>query len=190
MKKVIQLRGTNATGKTTAVRQFIGHGSFSILEIKVGGNDVEYCYDKERNIVVLGRYDDRECGGIDGRIKSVGALNDSIVKVLREVGPEHLIFEGVVYGLTFKFAYELNFVCDKLGYHYTGLCLTPPLDDALMRLYQRNGGKEINVEHLQNRYFSSIRAYNKLKANGVDVKMINTSAIPKKDMYRIIEDEL
>ena len=66
--KVIQLRGTNATGKTTAIRQFIEKGEFEIGTINVQGLTIEFHEEKKRGIIILGRYDLSTTGGIDGRI--------------------------------------------------------------------------------------------------------------------------
>lgn len=82
MRKIIQLRGTNATGKTTACRQFIQSGQFTVRSVPVYGKYIEYHYDEQRKIAVVGRYDQRECGGVDGYIKNKNFLRDS--KCLRE----------------------------------------------------------------------------------------------------------
>lgn len=190
MKKIIQLRGTNATGKTTACRQFVQSGHFCVRSVPVHGKDIEYHYDDERKIAVVGRYDQRECGGVDGYIKNKNFLRDSIVKIIKKERPDALIFEGVMYGVTFKFGAEIDIVSKKLGYHYVGICFFPPLDVALERLYSRNGGKEVNVKSFQDKHISAAKAYKKLRDNGTDVKIIDTSKIPLKDMKRIIEDEL
>ena len=190
MRKVIQLRGTNATGKTTAVRQLIETGGFEVRFFRHGKMDVAYTMNDERSICVLGRYDTRVCGGFDGVIKDKRLLMDIIIKMLKVLQPKYYVLEGVMYGVTFAFGFNLNKVCDMLGYHYVGLCLIPPLDVSLLRLYGRNGGKEIDVKHLQDKHFATIRAYEKLKANGVDVKIVNSAIIPKDQMQKMIEDEM
>lgn len=188
MKKVIQVRGTNGTGKTTAVRSLIERGDFKVYFVTVRGKEYPYTYDGK--IVIGGRYDTRECGGLDGVIKDREVLKDYIVKLLKMLQPDALILDAVMYGTTFKFAYELNIACKSLGYTYIGITCAPPLDVSLQRVYMRNGGKEVNVESLQKRHFSSVKAYKRLKAVGMDVRLIDTSKIPKEQMYRIIEDVL
>lgn len=188
MNKLIQIRGTNATGKTTAVRNLISEGKFKIFSIKVRGKEYPYTYDGE--IVVGGRYDTRECGGLDGVIKDKNVMKEYVIKLLKELKPKAFILDAVMYGVTFRFAYELNVVCESLGYHYIGLTFAPPLDVSLLRLYQRNGGKDINVEHLQQKHIQSVKAYKRLKACGVDVRLIDTSKVPKEHMHKIIQEEL
>ena len=186
--KVIQLRGTNATGKTTAIRQFIEKGEFEIGTINVQGLPIEFHEEKKRGIIILGRYDLSTTGGIDGRITNKTVLRNSIVKILKELKPDVLIFEGIVYGVTFKFAFELYSVLQKIGCDYIGVCLIPPLDIAFKRVAERNGGKQINYMSLQSKWFTAQKSYEMLRRNGVPVVVVDTSKIPKGKMYCIVED--
>lgn len=188
--KVIQLRGTNATGKTTAIRQFIEHGQFTIQSIEVEKAPIEYHWEERRRIAILGRYDTRVTGGIDGRITDKNLLKFAIIKMIKTVRPDVLLFEGIVYGVTYKFAYELARILRGLGADYTGICFMPPLEVVFMRLEQRNGGKVVNYMSVQNKWFTAQSAYKRLKQSGVNVKAIDTTKVPKADMYKIIEEEL
>lgn len=188
--KVIQLRGTNATGKTTTVRQFILRGRFTVKTITVRKTPVEYCWEEERRIAVIGRYDDRETGGVDGRITNKDLLRDTILRVIKAENPQYLIFEGVVYGVTFQFAYELYLVLKRMGWEYIGLCFIPPLEVAFERLAERNGGKPVDYMSVQNKWFTANSAYRRLLEKGVNVKAVDTSKIPKGEMYKLIEGEL
>lgn len=188
--KVIQLRGTNATGKTTAVRQFIERGAFEVRSIPVNGQEIEYHYDPGRGIAVLGRYDTRVSGGIDGDITNKVVLRNSIVKLCRKIQPKVLIFEGIVYGVTFKFAYELYQALKLLGYEYRAICFIPPLEVAFDRLAERNGGKPVDVLSVQNKWFTAARSAEKLKQAGIPVKIVDTSKVEKGDMWKIIQEAI
>ena len=188
--KVIQLRGTNATGKTTAMRQFISRGGFVIESIIISKKLIEYHYNPDRKIIVLGRYDKAVSGGIDGHITDKNLLRDTIMRLMKTVKPEVLLFEGIVYGVTFQFAYELARALKTIGVEYRGICLIPPLEVVFDRLAGRNGDKPVNYMSVQNKWFTTSRAYQKLKKNGLKVKAIDTTNIPYDQMYRIIEDEI
>ena len=188
--KVIQLRGTNATGKTTAVRQFIARGNFEVREIAVNGEMIEYHYEPARNIVVLGRYDTRVSGGIDGRIIKKSVLMNSIIKICKTIRPDVFIFEGIVYGVTFKFAYEIYKALKLLNYEYKAICLIPPLETAFDRVAERNGGKPVNLLKIQQKWFTAARSAEVLKQHGVPVKIVDTSKINKEDMWKIVQAEL
>lgn len=188
--KVIQIRGTNAVGKTTAVREFIKHGDFIIRDINVNGKIIECHWEEERKIAIIGRYDKAATGGVDSCIQKKELLNNTIVKIIKTFKPDVLIFEGIMYGVTFEFAYKLVRVLKALHYDYVGLCFFPSLDVVFERLAQRNGGKEVDYMSIQGKWFSAQKAYEKLKANGINVKSIDNSKIPKELMYKIIEEEL
>lgn len=188
--KVIQLRGTNATGKTTAIRQFLTRGKFCVCTINVQQREIEYHWDAERRIALLGRYDQAMSGGVDGYITDKNLLRSAIIRIVRTIKPNALLFEGIVYGVTFKFAYELSKALSLYGAEYVGICFTPPLDVVFDRLASRNGGKPVDYMSVQGKWFTASRAYDKLKASGINVKAIDTTKIPKDQMWRIIEDEL
>lgn len=188
--KVIQLRGTNATGKTTTIRQFIGKGDFVVKSIDMGARDVEYHWDDSRKILVLGRYDQAMSGGIDGYITNKDFLRDVIVRIIKRIKPNVLLFEGIVYGVTFKFAYELSRYLEQNDIEYIGVCLNPPLDVVFERLAERNDGKAVDYMSVQNKWFTANRAYEKLRKSGINVKEIDTTNVPKNQMYKIIEDLL
>ena len=188
--KVIQIRGTNATGKTTTIRGFINRGQFVIKTIKVGRRDIEYHWEDRRKIAIIGRYDKAVTGGVDGYITDKNELMDTILRIIKYIKPEILLFEGIVYGVTFKFAYELAHILKKYKYDYLGIVFMPPLDVVFQRLAIRNGGKEVDYMSVQGKWFSASSAYDKLLKSGINVKAVDTSKIPKEQMYRIIEDEI
>ena len=102
--------------------------------------------------------------------------------------PEIIIFEGLIYGLTYKFASILSDYVKNYNYKYYGICLYIKPDIAIERLYIRNGGKKINEQYIFNKTKSAMSAYKKLAANGYNVKMIDTSNIKENEMFKILED--
>jgi predicted kinase len=106
------------------------------------------------------------------------------------MSPKILVFEGVMYGITFKFSNELNDLCKMLGYSYTAIALIAPFDVIIDRIYGRNGGKQINVESIERQYTAYLKSTKVLGQNGVNVKYYNTQEYDKHNMYRILEDVL
>lgn len=190
MKKFIHLRGSMAVGKTTAARLFLQHGNFQEKQMNVGKKWYPYYYDEKRSIVVTGKYNDRNCGGLDGRIKDVNIMLEYLLRICRIVQPNYIVFEAVMYGLTMKFAENISYGIKKLGYEYVGLCFLPPLEVAIQRVYQRNGGKQIKIDTFVRKYGDSERSYLKLKAKGYNVKHVDTSEFDKQDMWKIIQREI
>lgn len=189
--KVIQLRGTNSVGKTTAVRQFLQRGNYEKRQVIVRNSLCEYYFDESSRIAVLGRYDRNSySGGIDGNITDRDVLLDAILRIARLEKANAIVFEGVLYGVTFKLTYELYRACVALGYRYSGILLQPPLQYVFDRIRERNGGKEVNEDSIANKYFTASRAAEKMKAAGIPTRIIDTSKVPLRDMYKIIEEEI
>ena len=187
MKKAIQLRGTNATGKTTCVRDFISKNHFQVVNLTVSGRDIGCHWDEERKIFIIGRYDIRACGGLDGSVRSRDELLNAIARCVRLYNPDTIIFEGVIYGITYQLATDINKLCHKLGYEYVGVEMRPPLDTAMNRLEQRNGGKPVNYRSIQDKYFSCQRTTEKLKSEGFKMFIEDTSKYDEDNMHQIIE---
>ena len=101
-----------------------------------------------------------------------------------------IIFEGLIYGLTYKFASQLSDYVRNYNYEYRGICLYVEPDICFERLYNRNGGKPINENYIFAKTKTMISSYKKLLENGYNVKMINTGNMKEDEMYKIIEGEL
>lgn len=190
MKKFIHLRGSMACGKTTAARQFLQRGNFALHEIEVFGKTYPLMFDRDQNIVVTGRYDTRVCGGLDGVITNRRIMFEYLLKIMKYYKPEAIVFEAVLYGMSVKFAIEVMSLGKRFGYEYVGLVLVPPFEESLNRVFERNGGKMINIESFEKNYKNAVISANSLKERGVKIKMIDTSKIKKENMYKIVEDEL
>lgn len=190
MKQFIHLRGAMGSGKTTAARQFIQSGNFALCSLVVSGKEYPYMYDKSRNICVTGRYDLRECGGMDGVISNRTLMLNYLLRIMRQVSPDVIVFEAVMYGMTVLFAQNLISVCNSYGYTYKGIALVPPLDVEIERVFCRNGGKPFKVEDLAQKYDRNIVSCNKLKSAGVDIQIVDTGAIPLAEMGKIVEDAI
>lgn len=110
--------------------------------------------------------------------------------ILKTIKPSLLIFEGLVYGTTFKFRNEVDKMCKQFGYDYLALVLTPSLDVAISRTIARNQNENIDIMRLQQKYYLSISSSNKLIKSKVNAKFVNTENIDKSFMYKIIEENI
>lgn len=190
MKKVVQIRGANAVGKTTSIRMFLARGGFEIVSLKVGAKEIGCHWNEARKILVIGRYDKCVSGGVDSSIKGREELLNTIAKAIRDYKPETLLFEGILYGLTFKFAFELSLFLSGVGYGYVGIGLFPPLGVAFDWLSERNGGKRVNESHIQQKWYSALKSLRKLREAGLDVRIVDSSKYRLEDMWKIIEDAI
>lgn len=189
-KKFVHLRGAIGCGKTSIARGIVNSGGFSVMHIRVHGKDIPYTFNQESGILVTGRYDTRECGGMDGVIKNRTDMLDYLTKIIRRVPAKHIVFEAVMYGLTVLFAQEVEKICSAYGYEYVGICLFPPIEKELEWVLTRNNGKPINLELFTKQYERHLSSYKKLKALGFNVKAVDPSEISKENMKGIALREL
>lgn len=188
-KTFIQLRGCMASGKSSTAKQFLERSNFVTEYVEIFGKKLPYNIDKAKNIILTGKYGSRQCGGIDGIVTNTNVCYEYLVKLMK-MNPNTIIFEGVMYGLTFKFAKKLNDICKALGYHYIGVLLIAPFDVLMDRLYARNNNKKIKVVERNRDYTMVINTNKKLEQGGVDVRVVDTSKIQKDRLYTIIESVL
>ena len=189
MPKIIQLRGANGCGKTTAISQFIEHYGLGIDHIVVGNREYEL-YTNGAYCVIARRRKDGSFTGLDGIVENREVLVNLVVAILREKRPDVLVFEGLIYGLSYLLAQRLSDIGQKMGYEYKAICLYCPLPDMLQRIYGRNGGKKINEDAMLSKYNQNVSAFQKIKAAGIYAKLIDTTKVRKTMMYTLIEDEL
>ena len=186
--KIIQIRGSNGSGKTTTVKQFVERNNLHIEEIFIKGKKTFITTNDKHSIVVLGRYD-KNIGGCDLFDNKEHVFN-TILYVVTTFRPEIIIFEGLIYSFTYKFASNLSDYMKNYKYSYQGICLYIPIEVALERIYIRNGGKPIKEDYIITKTKTLISSYRKLLSNGYNVKMVDTSKIEKENMYKILENEL
>lgn len=186
--KIIQIRGNNGVGKTTMVREFINaNGSnCEITSVSVGPRKIE-CH-KINDIIIIGRYDKAACGGCDAAIKTGEELKNTIAKIVRTLKPSIIIFEGVMYGKSYGFTYEIYKYAQAIKADFVAICLEPSFDVSLERIYSRNGGKEVNVKSLESGWRGSIKSNKKLEFANVPIISCDTGKLTKEEMGKLLED--
>lgn len=182
--KVIQIRGCNACGKTTLIKQIIERKKLKQKQYK------HIKYYENNNIIILGDYSRDGCCGCDVSFSNKVELFNTILYFIRNVKPKYLIFEGLIYGVTFSFSYNLKKYLEKNNCEYKAIYLTSDLKTLLNRLKIRNEGKNVNFEHFIGKYDSAEKSYYKLLLNKVDIVKYDVKDINKDDMYKILEVEL
>lgn len=186
--KIIQIRGSNGAGKTTIVKQFCERNNLEIKSINIKGRETFISTNDKGNIVVLGRYD-KKTGGCDLYANTDHVLS-TIMWVIINLKPQIIVFEGMIYSLSFKFASKVSDLVKRYNYKYQAISLYTDPEVVLGRIYKRNGGKAINEKLILDKIKSVSSSHNKLILNGYSSKMVDTTKIKKENMYRVIEDVL
>lgn len=191
MRKFIQIRGSMGTGKTSAVRQFLQlTGNFTLHQITVQGKQYPFYHNSQKNIVITGIYGRRVSDGLDGVIDNRDTMMAYLLKIVDTVQPDYIIFEAILYGITYLFGKELADELKKRGIEYIGLEFCPPYEFTVSNILQRNGGKRINFKGLKQKWENSKKASEKLQKDGYNIKFVDTSRMRLSEMHRIIDEEI
>lgn len=188
-KIVLNVRGAHCSGKTTSVRGFINSHPNHIDTAILGGKKTEYTIIEDLNAVVLGRYDQGTCGGCD-RYQSGNHVKEAIVYIAQTKNPDWIIYEGIMYSVTFKMADEIADLCAHIGYDWKSLFLFRDYTEMIDFLEHRNNGKPVNIQAVTLKWERVQAVYQKLLSAGRSVKKINVTGMPKTGLENIINDEI
>ncbi len=188
MNKVIQIRATNAMGKTTIIKQYIKKYHLKTEQIEVFNEKVYITHNDEKTVFILGKYGEK-WGGCDN-FKNKQQVFNTILYLIKHYKPKIIIFEGLLYGKTFLFAYNLCKYLKKYNYKYKGIVLNSNFEFALKRLRKRNNNNDINLEAFYNTWYQVLNSYKKLKQRNIDMELIDITNIKLEDMVKILEKEV
>lgn len=192
---IINLRGTNGSGKSTVARHFIEVSTaitrhrtpVDLVHYESGGKQrmVEgyACETSFGPLVIVGPYK-TDCGGCDA-IKTQDLVCTAVRNAakLRPLGhterAPHVLFEGVIVSTIFKRYLDLSRELGEMVWAY----LDTPLDVCLARIQARNGGEPIKEKLVADK-IKSIET-TRYKAKAVDEK---TVLIPHRDAIRAVTD--
>ena len=178
MSTVVAIKGTNGSGKSTAVRGLIEHlGKQSIL--RVNSKEAGYrCRYEDGSLFVLGKYKDAACGGLDSSFSYGGAADDLLLCIDKLAGQGHVICEGVIAITSYGFGRVTRFA-DKLkrkGHHMIFAHMNTPADLCIERVKQRRmeagNPKPFNPEKLLQKYESILKSQEKLREAGYDARIL------------------
>lgn len=186
MKRLIQIRGNNGAGKTTAVKQYCILNNLKTIRndklgIRLTVKGKECCF--------IGEYTEssNKCCGLDSEIHNRERLFNTVGELLTEY--ETVVFESAFYGKTFDLANRLNNYCKKNNIIFEIVLFKNSFDNCLEKIISRNG----NIPNI-NRLFTNGKAVNtsflRLKKLGIKSKEFNIEQFQKEDMYKIVEEIL
>jgi hypothetical protein len=178
MSTVVAIKGTNGSGKSTAVRALIDHlGKQSIL--RVNSKEAGYrCKYEDGSLFVLGKYKTAACGGLDSSFSYGGAADDLLLCIDKLAPQGHVCCEGVIaiasYGhqrMT-RFAEKLK----RRGHRMIFARIDTPAELCVERVKRRRleagNVKPFNPEGLLHKYESILKSQEKLRQAGYDVRIL------------------
>lgn len=189
MKKIINIRGGHASGKTTTVREFVNSNKTRVETIYIYGLKTDLTIFEERSIIVLGRYDQEGCVGCD-RFKGGNHIKKALYYVANNYKPEVIVYEGIMYSVTCKLSSEISDLSNQLGYEWIGILLYRTIENQKSLMETRDRKKEYNEDNFNAKYRTAMRSFQMLQEIGKNVKAIDVNNFKKQDMKKIIEAEL
>lgn len=179
---VINIRGTNGSGKSTVPLQMYEiDGSKYTIE---HGKDYKLTVFPKYKFIALGSYHNKT-GGLDG-IRTTDLIEEALVEAM-EIAKEkgyHILMEGIL-ASTVKSTY-LKFLkkSQAEGFKPIVLIYTTPPEVCIPRIYARNGGKPIKESLVVNKYNTVMRQYDYFNENGIEAKKVNNTNTPKPLMLK------
>lgn len=169
---IIQICGTNGTGKTTLVRNLMATGDYEHRTMMINGKPKDYYTDGKT--LVIGKYGTANCGGVDAGNWNKHDLMTAIDILVQTECPETLIFEDIRFGGSGVFKQELATYAISNGHRYTIITLTAPAECTCNRVLNRSGNRDANYDRMLQKAKSIYRSSQRAKQYGAKVVVVDT----------------
>lgn len=180
---ILNIRGTNGSGKSTAVRLLMERLGKPTRKIGFDNKEAGYFWKlPDTSLSVLGKYT-TACGGLDASFSHPGAADDVIFCLNELVRDGNVVAEGVVamgsYGIGRLQRFAEN--QKSLGNNVIFALMDTPLETCIARCQQRRAekaaakGKEpkpLDPTNLKSKWDSNHKDLAKLKTLGLDTRLI------------------
>lgn len=181
MRVLVNIRGCNGSGKSTIPLSMMKDPKMWVWDI-VGSDGKKHCsftVFPSFKWLALGTYFNKT-GGLD-TIRDKYTIRECLFAALDAFPEYDIIMEGILASTTFSSYAELfNEVEDR--YEDTKvviLSLMPPVEVAIDRVYQRNGGKPVKEELIRAKWGMVYRSHKKFKDAGFSAIRVDSSKVTK-----------
>jgi predicted ABC-type ATPase len=177
MSTIIAIKGTNGSGKSSAVRALLEHlGKQAIL--RVNSKEAGYrCRYQDGLLFVLGKYK-TACGGLDSSFSYGGAADDLLFCINKLAPQGHVVCEGVI-AITSYGHDRMTRFADKLkrrGHRMIFARIDTPAELCVERVKQRRlaagNTKPFDPAKLLDKYQSILKSQEQLLAAGYDARIL------------------
>jgi len=185
MKIVVNVRGINASGKSTAVREYCRANGLKPVNIQYNGN--EYRVMIGNGICVIGWYKPySKSEGCDAFREDKEVFKGLLSYIMREKKPDVIVYEKQIWSTTFKLTWEISQIARKAGYKFLAVQMCIDYQTALNRLFGRNGGDFGNLDNFDGRFRTVYRSKKSMIKSGLPVLDAYVSKISKENMQMVI----
>lgn len=183
--KVIQICGTNGTGKTTLVKGLLTSGSFLRMKLPIDGETKEWWYDGK--VAVIGRYASNNCCGVDADKYSGDQLLKVIDTILTAYAPMTIVFEDMRLGCTYSFKQKARQCAERHGGEFVAIALTAELNTISKRVIGRSGNPNVDFDRMRQKQRQCITSVRKISDEGAKAYIIDTERKSKSELLRALK---
>ena len=183
---LVNIRGCNGAGKSTVPLTMMNDPEMYVHEIigsdgkRIGAITVFPSY----GWVALGTYFNKT-GGLD-TFKNNEVTRMTLYAALDGFPEYDVLMEGIMASTIYSTYVDLF---REVADYYKGLKiiilnLVPPVEVAIARVYQRNGGKPIKEDGIQSKWRTVDRNSRKFRDEGFTSIRVNSAKVKKEDMLK------
>jgi hypothetical protein len=180
---VFSIFGSNASGKSTAVRQMISAAVAKEKSYIIGDRKVEAMESSDGRTTFIGNYKS-SIDGVDRWIKSQQELFELAKKVF-ESRSEILIFESFIFGKSYKFNLAMQEYGKIIGFDYYPVLFYAGQRTIENRLKERND-RAFSAEKVNSAREASIRCFKRLKGV-MGTQCLDTGKTPREGMGALLD---
>lgn len=174
-KLLINIRGTCAVGKTTAMRQYCERSGFTVETVETPfGKQLPISVINNGEIVVFGDYKkSANCCGADTYSNGKADLMDVFIEVCNKYDPDVIMYEYMLSSASSKGTIELAELAKLFGRHYYGVLFVISEERRLKNIEARRGKpgkpKTFDTSNVKR----TISAAHRLKDAGLFIEIVN-----------------
>lgn len=183
--KIIQICGTNGTGKTTLVKNFLKKGAFHKMKGNIPGKEFVWWYNG--SVAVIGNYKSTSCCGIDGGKFTGETLLNAVKSIGTIYRPEIVLFEDVLIGSSYAFKARVFEYARETGSEYAVLALTAPFEVLTNRIIERSGNTDRHFDNIRSKGRQIIASTKRIRDDGAEAVFCDTSKAPPESVLKLLE---
>lgn len=180
---LVNIRGCNGSGKSTIPLSMMDDPDMCVetLVDSSGQKIAAFTVFPSYGWVALGTYFNKT-GGLD-TVSCIATTKIALHAAICLYPDYDVLMEGILCSTTFSsYAAMFHEVEEAYGMRVLILSLLPPVEEAIKRVYTRNGGKPVKEDLIRGKWDSVYRSHEKFRRDGFRVSRADTSRVTKDRM--------
>lgn len=182
-RMLVNIRGCNGAGKSTIPLSMMDDPDVFIetLVDNAGKKVAAFTVFPKYNWIALGTYLTKT-GGLD-TISCIEAVKIALHAAICMYPEYDVLMEGILCSTTFSsYAAMFHEVEKTYGMRVLIISIMPPVEEAIKRVYARNGGKQIKEDLIRGKWVAVQSSHEKFRRDHFRVSRVDSSRIPRSRM--------